>query len=508
MPKECAICKETAVIAAKISKGTQTANVYLCERCLNKVIQTARIEIYGSAIPRYQKGQVFGPQNQNVPLPFRNISNPLPVQSSQKQNVKQSKKSLKYKVGIICIVILVVLGLGKAIAPKQQDNNDRVVENSIRDETDPVEDTRIDVIDVTNKPILAAIDELNEAGFFNILYSVNLNEEEPDKWVVTTQSKKAGEKAYPDDEIILECKKECKLSLEIKSEFNLFFSKYDIEVVFDGVEIGSISNGNTLTKDLEVLSGDHKFVFSKAGDSSLRLEKTITINNDRMFSCQIAHGSDSMDMKNIVESDLLPQDTVPEEAEARIDTISNNVDTVQENIVEADVSEENKPDEIITEEAEQMTEEDYLSLVIPEIEKPEEQKEEKKPKHAASYHSSGDRDIAKEGDSGVFAYKSSGKEYDRYYIIDFDEGYVYSFSYGNGDMYCDRVKIDYGNLNEYIVTTYHDNGYAWSEGLHFKRKNQPDILVLQDRFDFEIEFRTTDLDDALRYRSELEILDY
>ena len=60
MSKECSICKANAVVAAKVSKGMQTANVYLCEKCLGKVAQVARVEILGSAILAYQKGQVIG----------------------------------------------------------------------------------------------------------------------------------------------------------------------------------------------------------------------------------------------------------------------------------------------------------------------------------------------------------------------------------------------------------------------------------------------------------------
>ena len=37
---------------------------------------------------------------------------------------------------------------------------------------------------------------------------------------------------------------------------------------------------------------------------------------------------------------------------------------------------------------------------------------------------------------GVYSYAKMGLEQDKYYIIDFDEGYVYGFSDKNGDTTC------------------------------------------------------------------------
>ena len=77
------------------------------------------------------------------------------------------------------------------------------------------------------------------------------------------------------------------------------------------------------------------------------------------------------------------------------------------------------------------------------------------PAFAVSYSTNPDSTV-KNGDSGVYAYKSRGGTYSNYYIIDFDEGYVYSFSEGNGSGGCDRVKIDFCDLNSVMVITYHD----------------------------------------------------
>lgn len=123
-------------------------------------------------------------------------------------------------------------------------------------------------------------------------------------------------------------------------------------------------------------------------------------------------------------------------------------------------------------------------------------------------YSTNTQEQAKEGNSGVFSYKNSGPSYDQYYIIDFDEGYVYYFTEGNGSETCERLKIDEGDLNSVVIVTYHDGDDTWQNGLHFKWANQPDTLILEDYFHDEYEYRTTDLDSALSLRENKTIIDY
>lgn len=128
--------------------------------------------------------------------------------------------------------------------------------------------------------------------------------------------------------------------------------------------------------------------------------------------------------------------------------------------------------------------------------------------HSASYHSSNNRETAQNGNTGVFAYKNRGGQYSIYYIIDFDEGYVYRFIEGNGDEICDRLKIESGDLNNGIIVTYHDGDDEWSNGLHFYRQKQPEHLILEDNDHFEYDFYGTDLSAALRIRDTKKIIDY
>ena len=127
---------------------------------------------------------------------------------------------------------------------------------------------------------------------------------------------------------------------------------------------------------------------------------------------------------------------------------------------------------------------------------------------STSNHSSNNRRIAKKGNSGVYAYRSKGGSYYTYYIIDFDEGYVYYFADGNGDQSCDKIKIDSGDLNNGLQITYHDGNQKWSNWLHFKWKNQPEIMIVLDDDYFEWSFYETSLSNALSIKSMKKIVNY
>ncbi len=126
---------------------------------------------------------------------------------------------------------------------------------------------------------------------------------------------------------------------------------------------------------------------------------------------------------------------------------------------------------------------------------------------AVSY-STNTSETVKNGNAGVYSYKSRGGSYDIYWIIDFDEGYVYWFTDGNGETTCDRLKIDSGDLNSVLIITYHDGGDTWSEGLHFKYVNHPDHLIMQDNDGFEYDYYTTSLSSALSLKNSKTIVDY
>lgn len=133
------------------------------------------------------------------------------------------------------------------------------------------------------------------------------------------------------------------------------------------------------------------------------------------------------------------------------------------------------------------------------------QGENKKP---SVTYSTNDKDTVKNGNSGIYAYRDRGGQYYNYYIIDFDEGYVYFFSDGNGDSTCDRIKIVSGDLNNGLTITYHDGSSTWDEVLHFKWKRQPDHLILLDHNYSEFDFYSTNLENALNIKNTRTIHNY
>lgn len=131
--------------------------------------------------------------------------------------------------------------------------------------------------------------------------------------------------------------------------------------------------------------------------------------------------------------------------------------------------------------------------------------EPEKPK-AVSY-STNDYETAKKGNTGVFSYKNTSS-YDVYWIIDLDEGYVYFFTDGNGEIYCDKVKIVSGTLNDSMMITWDYGSEECSWYLHFKYVDHPETLVIYDHLGVVTEFTTTNLEEALKLREAKEILEY
>ena len=66
----------------------------------------------------------------------------------------------------------------------------------------------------------------------------------------------------------------------------------------------------------------------------------------------------------------------------------------------------------------------------------------------------------------------------------------------------------FGDLNSVLITTYHDGDSVFSEGFHFKWKNMPDHMILQDSDGFEWDFIPMSLEYALQIRATKSIRDY
>lgn len=124
------------------------------------------------------------------------------------------------------------------------------------------------------------------------------------------------------------------------------------------------------------------------------------------------------------------------------------------------------------------------------------------------YYSSNNENTVKNGNTGVYAYKSRGGSYDQYYVIDFDNGRAYAFFDGNGDGEGYQYKIESGSFNDIVILSFDDGYDSWNEGLHFKYVNHPDHLIMQDSHGFEYDFYPTGLDAALKLKDTKSMMGY
>lgn len=154
------------------------------------------------------------------------------------------------------------------------------------------------VPDVTGMTPLEAAEKLEKTGFTNIKNNISDSSElEKYRWEVISQSVSSGTRLEFDNPIILECRKYVNFYLDLQSEDNLFFSKYDVDVSLDGKNIGSISNGSNFTYLIEIPEGNHEITISKTGDSSISAVKSVDLDDNTTYQCIIAHDKDSIELK-------------------------------------------------------------------------------------------------------------------------------------------------------------------------------------------------------------------
>ena len=199
-------------------------------------------------------------------------------------------------IAVVAIILIAAIGsrIGKSSTSRSSTNSNNTPRSA---ETTTVPESKIPVVAVTDMSYPEAVEALKAAGFSNVTSNIEPNTDES-QWVVVKQSVDPGKKIRPGDKIELTCAMRCKLYIDIHSEANLMFSTYDITVSLDGTELGSIPNGKNFTLLADILSGDHTLVFCKAGSTSPKATKKISVANDVTYSCDLAHSGSSIDIKN------------------------------------------------------------------------------------------------------------------------------------------------------------------------------------------------------------------
>lgn len=330
-----------------------------------------------------------------------------------------------------------------------------------------------------------------------------------------------------------------KVRINIDFLANLFKNKYSVDVEVSYKDLGTLSHGEDDSFELWLKPGKHTITFKKYSYKRPEKKVEFTIRGDTEITYQISCNEDSI---HVEQTEFVDKGAVGE-GEAMVPSSASdfkydNYKDVEKALKEAgftniktailydivwgwtsegevdSVSVNGKKDfskgSIFKKDAEivityHMWEEDDPNR---KNQSETTKSESSKTENSSVSYSTNTKATVKNGNSGVYSYKSIGGTYSIYWIIDFDEGYVYYFPYGNGNGICDRVKIDYGDLNSYVKITYHDGSSVWSETLHFKYKNQPDHLIMQDHNGFEYDYYTTDLNAALKIKNSMKIVNY
>ena len=339
-----------------------------------------------------------------------------------------------------------------------------------------------------------------------------------------------------DDEVLIRYHGYAKCNVKIHVDFvpNLIFSKYDVNLLLNGIEQGTLTHGEDQDFEFSIDPGEYTLTFESAESSSVKGEVTLTVDCDIEASYKIACFSDKVSVETLYVDRL----TELADGEVKLDVAASEYkhknyedvaaalkmlgftnikyevlydivlgwtdDGEVESVSIADKTDFNRGD-VFPADAEIV-----ITYHMPEDDDPNKTTETipAEDDNRPVFYSTNDYETAKQGNSGVFSYKSTGGSYDIYWIIDFDEGYVYWFTDGNGDSTCDRLKIDSGTLNDKVIITYHDGSDEWSYSLHFKYVDHPETLIMVDNDGFDYKYATTDLNNAISIRDTKTINDY
>lgn len=339
-----------------------------------------------------------------------------------------------------------------------------------------------------------------------------------------------------DDEVLIRYHGYAKCNVKIHVDFvpNLIFSKYDVNLLLNGIEQGTLTHGEDQDFELSIDPGEYTLTFESDESSTVKGEVTLTVDCDVEASYKIACSSDKVSVETLyvdrlmeladgeVKLDVAASEYKHknyEDVAAALKTLGfTNIkyevlydivlgwtdDGEVESVSIADKTDFNRGD-VFPADAEIV-----ITYHMPEDDNPNKPTETttEKDDNSPVFYSTNDYETAKQGNTGVFSYKSTEGSYDIYWIIDFDGGYVYRFTEGNGDSTCDRLKIDSGTLNDKVIITYHDGSDEWSYSLHFKYVDHPETLIMVDNDGFDHKYSTTDLNDATSIRDTKTINDY
>lgn len=461
--------------------------------------------------------------------------------------IKVEKTWIKYVVLAACVFLMILNYMSYSWELPVIDNISDITSNDTEESVNaaiPIDGN--ECVDMDYSSVESAF---RDAGFWNISLdeAEDLKYDDTDKIgnvisvsIAGDQEFKKGQEISADTEIVITYHSftKCKVSIHINFISNLVFNKYDVEYDFGGYEYGIMTHGENTDFEVSVEPGEYTLEFVSCDSSSVKGEAVLNVECDTNASYNIYCYGDkiSVDVDYVEQLGAVTENEIMMPAKAS-DYKFQNYQDVEKSLrklgfsnistkilydIHFGITEEGETEKVSIDGNSDFNRGDIFSkdakIVITyhmnEEDDPnkvqEEEKEDEK-NEADSYsvnYSTNDSSTVKNGNAGVYSYVMKGNSYDSYYIIDFDEGYVYWFTDGNGSDSCDKVKIESGDLNDKVIITYHDGDDVWSYGLHFKYKEQPATLIMQDNDGFEYKFTTTDLSKALSKRDSKSIHEY
>ena len=335
-----------------------------------------------------------------------------------------------------------------------------------------------------------------------------------------------------------------KFGVKINVDFlsNWFFDKYRVEFYVDDESIKTLDHGEDYAGEMRLRAGTHKLIFKKEEDESIEGEEDIEITSNSEVNITISCKTDYIEVTindiyresdvgenqiriNFTSSDYFGKDYkdvvselkamgftnvteqplydielgITTEGSSDFVSINGSTDYNKGDIFEKDVAvivpyhlnaedDPNKPKETG----------DTSEAAVEETSAEEtESGENTQQTKNTTFNSTNDKETAKLGNSGKFAYIKRLSNYDLFYLIDFDEGVVYNFHYEQGYVDGTVYSIDSGDLNNGLYAIYGEDEFTIV--LHFHYVNNPDVLI--EYLDGEeTKYNAASIDDVLKIK--------
>lgn len=92
---------------------------------------------------------------------------------------------------------------------------------------------------------------------------------------------------------------ESRVYFDIKSDSNLLFSKYDLELELDGKALSTLSNGDNYCNELSIQNGSHTLTIHKSDSNTLKDSCDLDITGDMVLTTRVKHENNSVEFYNM-----------------------------------------------------------------------------------------------------------------------------------------------------------------------------------------------------------------